>query len=361
MVSKTAVVSLIGLLGMVYQATQLPPPPKSDPPGGFVVDIDVEDNGDGLVDAARIRLSDGRYLAYREKGVSKNESNYRIVLVHGFGSSKEMNFPASQELIESLGIYFVLYDRAGYGESDPNPRRTIKSEAFDIVELADQLQLGSKFYVIGVSIGSYPTWSCLKYIPHRLAGVALIVPTINYEWPSLPQSLIRTDYRRRLIQWSLWIAKHIPGLLYWWITQKVVPSTSVLERNPVYFSDRDIEVLKTTKGFPMLTQDKLQDRSVFYALRGDVVAAFGDWGFDPVRLSNPFPHNESSVHIWQGYEDKVVPFQLQRFISRKLSWIKYHEVRDGGHLILHYNGMCDYFLRALLVGEESILFRAKTA
>lgn len=91
------------------------------------------------------------------------------------------------------------------------------------------------------------------------------------------------------------------------------------------------------------------------------MAAFGDWGFDPVRLSNPFPHNESSVHIWQGYEDKVVPFQLQRFISRKLSWIKYHEVRDGGHLILHYNGLCDYFLRALLVGEESILFRPKTA
>lgn len=98
MVSKTGVVSLIGLLGMVYQATQLPPPPKSDPAGGFVVDIDVDDNGDGLVDAARIRLSDGRYLAYREKGVSKIESNYRIVLVHGFGSSKEMNFPASQVL-----------------------------------------------------------------------------------------------------------------------------------------------------------------------------------------------------------------------------------------------------------------------
>lgn len=98
MVSKTTVVSLIGLLAMVYLATQMPPPPKSDPAGGFVVDIDVDDNGDGLVDAARIRLSDGRYLAYREKGVSKNESNYRIVLVHGFGSSKEMNFPASRVL-----------------------------------------------------------------------------------------------------------------------------------------------------------------------------------------------------------------------------------------------------------------------
>lgn len=73
----------------------------------------------------------------------------------------------SQEMIDELGIYFLLYDRAGYGESDPNPKRSVKSEALDIEELANQLQLGSKFYVIGVSMGSYSTWSCIKYIPHR--------------------------------------------------------------------------------------------------------------------------------------------------------------------------------------------------
>ena len=61
----------------------------------------------------------------------------------------------------------LLYDRAGYGDSDPNPKRSPKSEALDIEELADQLDLGPKFYVIGVSLGSYPTWSCLQYIPHR--------------------------------------------------------------------------------------------------------------------------------------------------------------------------------------------------
>jgi hypothetical protein len=43
----------------------------------------------------------------------------------------------------------------------------VKSEAFDIQELADQLQIGSKFYVIGISMGAYPIWGCLKYIPHR--------------------------------------------------------------------------------------------------------------------------------------------------------------------------------------------------
>ncbi|XP_044504593.1 uncharacterized protein LOC123224899 isoform X2 [Mangifera indica] len=345
MVSKTLIVVLIGLLGMVYQATQLPPPNSiNDPP----------------VTSPRIRLSDGRYLAYTERGVPKNQSNYRIVIVHGFGSSKDMNFPATQELIEELGIYFLLYDRAGYGDSDPNPRLSVKRVAFDILEIADQLNLGAKFYLIGVSMGSYPTWSCLKYIPHRLAGAALIAPVVNYQWPSLPYSLIKMDYRRKLVLWSLWISKYAPGLLHWWVTQKWFPSTSVVEKNPVFFSDRDIEILKKTKGFPMLTQDRLQDRGVFNTLRDDFLMGFGDWEFDPMELSNPFPENESSVHIWQGYEDKVVPFQIQRYISGKLGWIKYHEVVDGGHLIVHYNGVCDSVLRALLVSKDCPVHKSST-
>ena len=72
-----------------------------------------------------------------------------------------------QEVIEELKIYFLHFDRAGYGESDPYPSRSVKSEAFDIQELADKLNIGSKFYVLGISMGAYPVWSCLKYIPHR--------------------------------------------------------------------------------------------------------------------------------------------------------------------------------------------------
>lgn len=72
-----------------------------------------------------------------------------------------------QGLVEELGLYFVFFDRAGYGQSDPHPSRTIKSEAYDIQELADKLNLGPKFYVIGVSLGAYSVYSCLKYIPHR--------------------------------------------------------------------------------------------------------------------------------------------------------------------------------------------------
>lgn len=63
--------------------------------------------------------------------------------------------------------HLVAFDRAGYGESDPNPGRNVKSEALDIEELADKLDLGEKFYVLGVSMGGYSVWGCLQYMPHR--------------------------------------------------------------------------------------------------------------------------------------------------------------------------------------------------
>lgn len=64
-------------------------------------------------------------------------------------------------------MYVVSFDRPGYGESDPDPSRTLKSLALDMEELADQLGLGSKFYVAGYSMGGQVIWSCLKYIPNR--------------------------------------------------------------------------------------------------------------------------------------------------------------------------------------------------
>ncbi|CAG7870091.1 hypothetical protein BRARA_F02013 [Brassica rapa] len=312
----------------------------------------------------RIKLRDGRYLAYKERGIPKDDAKFTIVLVHGFGSSKDMNFNVSQEFVEETGIYFVLYDRAGYGESDPNPKRSLKSEASDVQELADGLQIGSRFYLIGISMGSYTVWSCLKHIPQRLAGVAMVAPVVNYRWPSIPKSLMKNDYRREVLKWSFWIAKYFPGLLHWWVTQNMFPTTSMLEKTPAnYFNDQDIEVLKHTKGFPMLSKERLREHGVFETLRSDFLVAFADWDFDPADLPDPFPSarekSPSSVHIWQGYEDKVIPFQLQRCLCHKLAWIKYHEVSKGGHLIVHYEGVCDAILKSLLLGEDLPMYKPK--
>lgn len=102
-------------------------------------------------------------------------------------------------------------------------------------------------------------------------------------------------------------------------------------------------------------QERLRQQEVFDTLRTDFMVCFGKWDFDPMEMCNPFPEStESSVHIWQGHEDKVVPAELQRCISEKLPWIRYHEIPEGGHLIVHYEGVCDTIVKALLIGEQPV-------
>lgn len=73
---KILLVSFIGFLAWAYQATRPPPPKICGSPDG------------PPITAPRIKLSDGRYLAYKEQGVPKDKAKYKIVFVHGFDSCR---------------------------------------------------------------------------------------------------------------------------------------------------------------------------------------------------------------------------------------------------------------------------------
>ncbi|XP_026414439.1 uncharacterized protein LOC113310091 [Papaver somniferum] len=259
--------------------------------------------------------------------------------------------PLSQELAEDLGIYMVSFDRAGYGESDPNPRRTDKSTALYVEELADQLGLGSKFYVIGFSMGGQATWGCLKYIPHRLAGAALLTPVVNSWWPGFPAKLNREVFalKRMQYQWTLLVSHYAPFLTYWWNTQKWFPSSSVVSRVNDVFSKQDLELIPR-----LFSGDRTQIRQQgeYVSIFSDMNVAFGGYTFDPMDLENPFSNDEGTVHVWQGDEDKIVQIPLQRYIAEKLPWVQYHELAGAGHLFPFADGMNNAIVKSLVLGEK---------
>ncbi|KAF9598775.1 hypothetical protein IFM89_031443 [Coptis chinensis] len=339
---KTILVILfVGFVAWAYQAIQPPPPKICGTPGG------------PPVTAPRIQLKDGRHLAYKEYGVSKDEAKYKIIFVHGFDSCRHDVPFLSKEFAEELGIYLVSFDRAGYGESDPNPKRTVKSTALDIEELADQLGLGSKFYVVGFSMGGQATWACLKYIPHRLLGATLLTPVVNFWWPGFPANLSTEVYNQQFTQdqWTLRVAHHLPWLTYWWNTQKWFPASSVAALKPEIFSPPDRALLpKFASRKNHLAQIKQQGE--YGSIHSDMIIGFGKWEFDPMDLENPFPINEGSVHLWQGDQDLLVPVTLQRYIVEKLPWIQYHELTETGHMFPYADGIGEKFLRALLLGKQ---------
>lgn len=86
MLAVVAATSLFVTGAVIYAYRSLsPPPPK----------LCGKPNGLPLT-SPRIRLKDGRHLAYRERGVPKEMAKYKVILVHGFDSSKDIYLPMSQ-------------------------------------------------------------------------------------------------------------------------------------------------------------------------------------------------------------------------------------------------------------------------
>ena len=65
-----------------------------------------------------------------------------------------------------------------------------------------------------------------------------------------------------------------------------------------------------------------------------------------MELTNQF--KEGCVHIWQGSADRVLPNEFNHYIIKKLPWIRYHEVPNAGHLLVHDHENFEAIMRSLL-------------
>ncbi|KAM0005467.1 putative alpha/Beta hydrolase [Helianthus debilis subsp. tardiflorus] len=319
---KFLLVFFTGFLAWAYQAACPPAPNKVGPPDGLPVT------------SPRIKLRDRRYLSYKEFGVPKESAKYKIIYVHGFDSFKHYALIATSA---SPGfILFHLIDRV--------MERVIRilngRLALDTEELADQLELGSKFYVVGFSMGGQVIWSYLKYIPHRcdenrLAGAALIAPVVNYWWPKLPSNLSQQAFSKQLLQdqWSLRVAHYLPSLTYWWNTQKWFPILTWMTNSQDILSCQDRELVPIFTAGRSAVEGQVRQQGEYESIHRDLNIGFGTWAFDPTEIENPFPENEGSVDIWMGDEDMYVPVTLQRYIAQQLPWINLSRAHGCGPLV----------------------------
>ncbi len=84
MFAPIAVVFVVGILGWACSALKPPRPKICGSPDGFPIT------------SPRVKLSDGRHLAYREVGVHKEQAKHKVIIVHGTNDSKDVNLPISQ-------------------------------------------------------------------------------------------------------------------------------------------------------------------------------------------------------------------------------------------------------------------------
>ena len=108
----------------------------------------------------RVRLSDGRTLAYTEYGDPRGTP---VMFFHGTPGSRLFHHPDGS-IATNLGARLVAIDRPGFGSSDPDPERTLTDWPADVTAVADALGIG-ELAVAGFSGGGPYVAACAAELP----------------------------------------------------------------------------------------------------------------------------------------------------------------------------------------------------
>ncbi|KAI4334437.1 hypothetical protein L6164_019132 [Bauhinia variegata] len=280
--------------------------------------------------ANRIVLPDGRYMAYKEQGVSADKARFSIIAPHSFLSSRLAGIPGVKgSLLEEFGIRLLTYDLPGFGESDPHPNRNLESSATDMSFLADALGV-NKFWVVGYSSGSMHAWAALRYIPDRLSGAAIFAPMIS----------------------CFLLSAKLPGKhdqIDRWLSLSPGKRDKALMEDPIYeeFWQRDVEEsLRQGNVKPFVEEAALQVSNWDFSLadlklqkikRGKGVLSWLKSIFSEAQ--DEHTGFLGPIHIWQGMDDKVVPPSMTDFVHRILPGAAVHKLPYEGHFTYIY--FCD--------------------
>ena len=122
--------------------------------------------------AGVVRLRDGRAVTYIATGP---EDGFPSIYCHGAIGSPRWQTPGLDEVIERLGIRYLVVNRPGFAGSDPSPGRAVVGHAHDLGELMSILGHG-RFSVVGVSAGAPYALACAWALTDRLVGLAAVSP-----------------------------------------------------------------------------------------------------------------------------------------------------------------------------------------
>ncbi|GKV28792.1 hypothetical protein SLEP1_g37797 [Rubroshorea leprosula] len=333
--------------------------------------------------ANRILLPDGRYMAYREQGVPADRARFSIIAPHSFLSSRLAGIPGLKaSLLEEFGVRLLTFDLPGFGESDPHPNRNLESSALDMSFLANALGLNGKFWVVGYSSGALHAWAALRYIPHRIAGAAMLRHNLDFDVSLYEVVLLQCFYNSedyigmvesRSKNSMKKIGMYYPlmgfinqknDLSHWWRRQ--TPEIGGLDP---YFGNNSFSLLAVGALIEDPIYEEFWQRDFEESIRQgnakpfveEAVLQVSNWGFsiadlkmqkkqrgkgilNMVKLLLRGSQEEYTgflgpIHIWQGMDDKVVPPSMTDFVHRVLQGAAVHKLPYEGHFTYFY--FCD--------------------
>jgi len=268
-----------------------------------------------------VTTADGRVLEYLVTGPPDGRT---LLFQPGTPNSAAL-FRAIVAPAAELGLRTVSYSRPGYGQSTPRPGRSVADAVADVETVLDAVG-AERFVTLGWSGGGPHALATGALLPRRCQAVAVLAgvapyPAAGMDWfagmgednlEEFGAALAGADQLSRLLEsFAAELAK--------------VTGAGVTEAMAGLLSPVDRAALTGEFADEMATAMRRAVSGGIAGWRDDDLAFVSDWGFDLGRLSVP-------VDIWQGRQDRMVPFEHGQWLTAKVPNARAHLFATEGHL-----------------------------
>jgi pimeloyl-ACP methyl ester carboxylesterase len=270
----------------------------------------------------RVTTPDGRTLAYIERGAPDGAP---VIVSHGTPGSRVARHP-DPEIYERHGVHAVMYDRPGYGTSDPKPGRAVADAAADILAIADELGF-ERFAVVGGSGGAPHALACGALLGERVTRVGAIVTPAPSDSPDFDFFDGLADINIKEFGAALEGRDAIEAHLQPYIDQLEADPNGVLDEIASELPEVDQAILERPE-FRAIFKESFVE-GVRQGVRGwadDDLAFAKPWGF---RLEDV----DAEVRLWQGELDVLAPRSHGEFVASRLPNARFELLEGGGHFL----------------------------
>jgi pimeloyl-ACP methyl ester carboxylesterase len=267
-------------------------------------------------------LPDGRSLDVYVEGPS---DGVPLVSHHGTPGAGVPYGPFVRAAAER-GMRWVSYSRPGYAGSTRDEGRSVADCVGDVVAILDHLGAG-RFYTTGGSGGGPHTLACAALLPDRVvacAAIACVAPidADGLEWTAGmgPENIEEfgaaeagPDALERYLEGEA------PGL------REATSADELVEAMEGLLPAVDRDALSGEYAEATIESMHRSVRDGIWGWFDDDMAFLKDWGFSLDAIEPP-------VALWQGRQDKMVPFGHGEWLAEHVNGANPHLLDDHGHL-----------------------------
>jgi pimeloyl-ACP methyl ester carboxylesterase len=270
-----------------------------------------------------VRTGDGRDLEVLRQGPEDG-----LPLVFHCGTpNAPVEFPLLADAVDARGWQLVAYSRPGYAGSTPHEGHAVADAASDVAAILDHLEL-DRFVTLGWSGGGPHALACAALLPDRCRAAASLAGVAPFDADGLdflagmgPENVeefgAAAESRAAL---ETYLEGHAPS-------RDEITGEGMAAALGGLVSDVDRAALTGELADVLAAMFRRALTSGLAGWRDDDLAFATPWGFDVSDITVP-------VSIWQGAQDRMVPFEHGEWLAANIPGARAHLYDDEGHISL---------------------------